>query len=154
MSKRTILIAALDSTPKDLTFLLRRMEETAVHQRLAFNEWSIADVLSHLATIEPLYLARLQRIVGEERPYLPYLHPETMPQPTSTPLADLFAAFSAARQTTLDYLKSLKAGEWQRPAIHQTAGPTKFRYMVQMLVDHDTEHLTQIAQIQQQLRTS
>lgn len=152
MSKRTILLAALASMPKDLGFMLRRMEETAVQQRPASNEWAIADVLLHVATIEPLYLARLQRIVLEERPYLPYLHPETQPQPSPIPLAELLVTFNTARQATLNFLQTLKAGAWQRSAVHETVGETKLRFMVQMLVDHDTDHLNQIAQIQQRLR--
>jgi len=152
MSKRAILLAALASMPKDLGFMLRRAEDTAVQQRPSFHEWSIADVLHHLVTIEPLYLARLQRIVVEERPYLPYLHPETQPQSDQTPLAELLTTFSAKRSQTLAYLQSLKAGAWQRNAVHETMGSTKLRHMVQLLVDHDTEHLNQIVQIQQVIK--
>ncbi len=144
MSKRAVLIDALASMPKDLNFMLRRAGETAVHQRPTPNEWSIADVLYHLTIIESLSLARLQKIVLEERPFLPYLHPQTRPQPDSTPLPELLNNFSTARNETLAYLQSLKAGAWQRNAVHETLGPTKLRYMVQLLVDHDTEHLNQI----------
>ncbi|MEZ4590148.1 MAG: DinB family protein [Chloroflexota bacterium] len=152
MSKRAILLDALASMPKDLVFMLRRADEAAIHRRPAEDQWAIADVLRHLTALEPLYLARLQKIVVEERPYLPYLHPETEPDPTPTPLADLLAAVSQARQETLTYLHSLKPGDWQRTAVHQTLGDTKLRYMVQLLVDHDTEHLNQLAQIQQALK--
>jgi uncharacterized damage-inducible protein DinB len=124
--------------------MLRRAEDTAVHQRPTPDEWSIADVLHHLITIESLYLARLQKIVGEERPFLPYIHPETRPQPDPTPLAELLHTFSTARSQTLAYLQSLNAGAWQRNAVHETLGPTRLRTMVQLLVDHDTEHLNQI----------
>lgn len=149
MSKRTVLLDALASMPNDLAFMLRHVAETAVHHHPAPDQWSIADVLRHLAALEPLYLARLQKIVTEERPYLPYLHPETQPQPYSTPLNDLLAAVSSARQDTIAYLQGLKPGDWQRPAMHATLGETKFRQMVQLLVEHDTEHLNQLAQIQQ-----
>lgn len=131
--------------------MLRRTAETAVHQRPVPEQWAIADVLTHLATIEMLYLQRLQRIVDEERPYLPYLHPETRPQPSQLPFADLLTTFNTARSETLTYLQSLKAGAWQQAAVHETIGETKLRFMVQLLVDHDTEHLNQIVQIQQQV---
>jgi uncharacterized damage-inducible protein DinB len=152
VSKRKVLLEALASMPKDLVFMLRRMEDSAVHQRPSSDQWAIADVLTHLATIETLYLQRLQRIVDEERPYLPYLHPETQPQPSQKPLADLLATFNNGRSETLTYLQALKAGAWQRPAIHETMGETKLRFMVQALVAHDTEHLNQIVEIQQQAR--
>lgn len=154
MSKRAILLEALASTPKDLDYLLRRAEETAVHRRPIAQEWSIADVLIHLATVETSYIVRLQRIVTEERPYLPYIHPDNQPGLSSTPLADLLRSFETARQNTLAYLQGLPPGTWQRPALHETLGETKLRFMVQLLVDHDTEHLNQITQIQQQNRTS
>ena len=147
MSKRTVLLDALISMPKDLTFMLRRASETAVHQRPSPNEWSIADVLRHLITTESLYLARLQKIVMEERPYLPYIHSDSRPQPGPTPLDDLLHTLSTARSETLAYLQSLNAGAWQRNAVHETIGPTKLRYMVQLLVDHDTEHLNQIVDL-------
>lgn len=154
MSKRTLLLEALASMPKDLSFMLRRADETAVHQRPTPDEWSIADVLSHLITTESLYLARLQKIVAEERPYLPYIHPETRPQLNPTPLAELLNTFSTVRNETLAYLQSLNAGAWQRNAVHETLGPTKLRYMVQLLVDHDTEHLNQIVGLLESTRAS
>ncbi len=147
MSKRIVLLEALASMPKDLAFMLRRADETAVHLRRTPDQWSVADVLVHLTTIESLYLARLQRIVVEERPYLPYLHPETRPEPSQIPLAELLTSFNNARSQTLNYLQSLKAGAWQRPAVHETLGETKLRYMVQLLVEHDTEHLNQIVML-------
>jgi uncharacterized damage-inducible protein DinB len=154
MSKRALLLDALASMPKDLHFTLRRTTETAVHIRSTLDHWAIADVLHHLAVIEPLYLARLQKIVGEERPFLPLLHPETKPNPTPTPLAELLTAVGVARQHTLAYLQNLKLGDWQRQAVHETTGPTTLRFMVQHLVAHDTEHLNQLAQIQQAVKNS
>ena len=154
MSKRALLIAALASMPKDLGFMLRRADDTAVQQRPTPDDWSIADVLRHLITIESLYLARLQKIVEEERLYLPYLHPETRPQSDPTPLAELLHTFTAARSQTLAYLQSLNAAAWQRNAVHETLGPTKLRFMVQLLVDHDTEHLNQIVGLLEAARSN
>lgn len=152
MSKRAILLDALASMPKDLAFMLRRVDEAVGHHRFRSAQWSIADVLHHLAMIEPGYRARLQKIVEEERPFLPYLHPETTPHPPPTSLTELLAAVTSARQDTLNYLQRLKPGDWQRTAVHETIGPTRLRDMVQLLVAHDTEHLNQLAQIQQTIR--
>ncbi len=153
MSKRAVLLDALASMPNDLGFMLRRAEETAVHHRPTPQDWSIADVLVHLATLEQRYLARLQKIVAEERPFLPFLHPETQPEPDLRPLAEFVTAVHDARQHTLSVLHTCKAGDWQRTAVHETFGDTKFRFMVQLLVDHDTEHLNQIIEIQNHLKS-
>lgn len=151
MTKRAVLLDALASMPKDLGFMLRRAEETAVYYRPAPHEWSIADVLVHLAVMEQRYLARLQKIVAEQRPFLPTLHPENQPAPR--PLAELVTAVQDARQQTLTFLHSRKAGDWQRTAVHETLGATNFRFMVQRLVEHDTEHLNQLIEIQTRLKS-
>ena len=154
MSKRTILLKALASMPKDLSFMLRRADETAVHQRPTPGAWSIADVLRHLIATESLYLARLQKIVAEERPFLPYIHPETRPQSDPIPVAELINNFSTGRSETLADVQSLNAAAWQRRAVHETLGPTKLRFMVQLLVDHDTEHLNQIVGLLENARSN
>lgn len=153
MTKRAVLLDALASMPTDLGFMLRRAEETAVHHRPTLQEWSIADVLVHLATMECLYLARLQKVVAEERPFLPTLYPETRPEPNPRPLGELVTAVHESRQHTLTFLHACKAGDWQRTAVHETLGATKFRFLVQRLVDHDTEHLNQIIEIQARLKS-
>lgn len=153
MSKRAVLLDALASMPQDVAFMLRRAEGTAVYHRPTPQEWSIADVLLHLATMERLVLTRLQKIVQEERPFLPTLHPETQPEPDPRPLAELVTAVHDTRQQTLTFLHTLKAGDWQRTAVHETLGATRFRFMVQLLVDHDTEHLNQIIEIQTRLKS-
>ena len=153
MSKRAVLLDALASMPQDVAFMLRRAEGTAVYHRPTPQEWSIADVLLHLATMERLVLTQLQKIVQEERPFLPTLHPETQPEPDPRPLAELVTAVHDTRQQTLTFLHTLKAGDWQRTAVHETLGATRFRFMVQLLVDHDTEHLNQIIEIQTSLKS-
>lgn len=154
MTRRAMLLDALAATPADVGLLLRRLPAAAAGVRPAADVWSVADVLCHLAVTEGLYRARLQRVVGEERPFLPYIHPDAAGHEAERPLAELIADFAAARAETLVFLRELPPGAWQRRAVHETLGETTFRYLVQGLVDHDTAHLSQLAALLQRRRAA
>ncbi len=152
MSKRDVLMKALAATPGDLERMVRGLKTTAVTHKPTPDQWSIADVLCHLQMMEERYLPRLEVVVREERPSIPYIHADEASHDLTRPLMTMLADFRLAREQTLDFLRGLKAGDWQRTAVHETWGEVKFRYLIQHLVDHDTDHLNQIVEIQQRLK--
>lgn len=153
MSKRIVLLQALAATPADLQRLLQGIEATAVSHRPAPDQWSIGDVLSHLVDVEQRYLIRLRRVIEEERPLLDNIHPNQAGQDSGADAAVLLRRFRQARADTLSFLRDRTPGQWQRPAVHPSWGETTFRFLVQNLVEHDTEHLNQLVSVQQRLRT-
>lgn len=154
MSKRDVLLEALAATPGDLERLVKKVDNTLITHRPNSDEWSIADVLCHLALVEELSVTRLKLVVENERPEvasdLPSISP-IHPDPTAhdllQPLTTMLAHFRKARQATIAYLRGLKAGDWQRTGFHPTRGRMTVRALVQYLVDHDTAHLNQIVEI-------
>lgn len=149
MTKRAMLLKALASAPNDLALLLPSADSAAARHRPAPETWSIADVLSHLADVETQYLARLQRVVDEDVPEVPRIGPNEAVHDVATPLPDLLQRFRERRGETMAFLTQLKPGQWQRKAVHPDLGETTLRYLVQYLVDHDTEHLSQLVQLRQ-----
>jgi uncharacterized damage-inducible protein DinB len=151
MSKRTVLLKALAAAPSDLTRIVLGMTETAVSTRPAPDEWSISDVLCHLTMVEERYLLRLKIVAAEQRPFLPSIHPDEAAHDLTLSRETYLNQFRQARQETLDFLHTIKAGDWQRSAQHDVWGWVKFRYLVQHLIEHDTAHLNQIIDIQRKL---
>jgi uncharacterized damage-inducible protein DinB len=151
MTQRAVLLEALASTPADIGRLVRGLHETGAVWR-AGGGWSCYDVVAHLRHIEPLYLARLQRIVVEDEPTVAALYPDESAQERMTPVASLCGTFCEARKVTLDWLREITPADWQRPAIHETKGRTTLRLLVQDLVAHDIEHTAQLAAILGQWR--
>lgn len=154
MSKRDVLLEALAATPGDLERLVTKVDNTLITHRPNSDEWSIADVLCHLALVEELSLARLQLVVENEQPKaasdlpsISSIHPDPTAHDLSQPLTTMLAHFQQARQATLAFLQTLKAGDWQRASLHPTRGRMTLRVLVQYLVDHDTAHLNQIVEI-------
>ncbi|NJL56302.1 HAD-IA family hydrolase [bacterium] len=113
------------------------------------NEWSILQILCHLAESETtVQRPRLERILNEERPFL--AEPRTPPGP-EMPICDddgyrIAEAFTSERSNTLSLVESLSVEAWQRPARHSIFGPTTLLEMAHFTAQHDRLHLTQLCQ--------
>lgn len=154
MTKRDQLLRALRSSPRDYALTARSTPAGDLHRRPTPGEWSVGDVLSHLSDVEQRYLKRLQRLIDEDNPAVPWFGPDETTHDLTASLDDLLAEFTRRREDTLDFLSALKPGQWQRPAVHRTLGPTTLRFLVQYLLEHDIEHLNQIIDIQQQFKAA
>ena len=147
MTRRNELLQALESAPRDLARTLRGVAPSTLAAHPAPDQWSITDVLNHLISVEVRYLDRLQRVTQEEQPTLPFILPDPENHDLATPLETLLARFNEGRAETLEFLRPLSSGIWARPATYEDGRKTTFRYLVQALVDHDTEHLNQIIEL-------
>lgn len=148
------MLQALASTPKDLALMIKGMADAAIWQRPAPDQWAIINVINHLVYVERRYLKRLRQVLETERPSLPVIMPDETKHHTQVTLSELIACFEETRGETVLFLKEVAPDCWQRTAVHETRGDVTFRFLVQFLVEHDINHLNQIAEIQQQLHTS
>lgn len=144
MTRRDVLLPALAATPKDLMRLVRDVDPATARLQSSPDSWCLADVVAHLGDVEERYLARLHRIVEQDNPYEPSMQPDPSAHDLSRPLEELFDDFAARRAATIAFLSGLSQRDWGRPLVHETVGPTRLRFQVQALVEHDNEHLVQI----------
>ena len=151
MSRRSVLIESLQATPQDLARMLRPVSGADALWRPAAEEWCLADVVAHLGYVEPRYLARLRRVVEQDNPFEPYLHPDAGAHDLARPLAALLDDFARARAATVAFLSGLAQRDWGRTLVHATIGPTRLRDQVQELVTHDNVHLEQIVALRERL---
>lgn len=149
MSRRAVLMEALEATQRDLSRTLRRVGPEQALARPHPDAWCIADVVAHLADMEERYLARLRRVVAEENPTVPELFPDLQAHDLACPLPELLALFCERRAATVAFLAGLEQIQWGRRLVHATLGPTRLRDQVQALVSHDNEHLEQIATLRE-----
>jgi hypothetical protein len=146
MTRRAELLQALDATPRDLARAVRGLPPPVTGTRPAPDQWSPADIVHHLISVETCTLARFHRVAEETNPTLLLILPD-LAHHFAAPLDDLLAHFPTARAQTLAYLTPLSSGVWARPAHFEDGSKTTFRYLVQALVDHDTEHLNQLVEV-------
>jgi hypothetical protein len=91
------------------------------------------------------YHPRFRRTLAEETPLLPFIDSEAITRErdyASADPAEVFAAFRAARATTLALLRGLSDRQLDRPAEFERYGPVTLRGLVHYLCSHDQQHLS------------
>lgn len=135
------LIEALRASPEEIAELINSWPPTAHTWKPNAEEWCVAQTVAHLAAAEAPFEARLRRILAESNPHLPYFGPAVAKPEMDAPLEILVARFRANRDQLLNFITELPLDDWQRPAVHETMGPTTFALQVQNIINHDAEHI-------------
>jgi len=152
MSRRAVLLGALESAPGDLARLCAHVGVEDSHRRAGPGGVSIAESIAHLCELEGCYRAWFEAGVAQDGPHLPPLPALERSDPAPT-LAELVEQFRASRAKTLALLRGLPPGAWQRRATLPGEGETTLRWLVQRLVEHDTQSLANIADMRRRLET-
>jgi hypothetical protein len=147
-TQRIVLLQSLGNTPARLSGMLDQLAPEAEFWRAAPDEWTLRETVSHLAAAEAPFLQRLRRIQAEDSPFLPYFGPDVARPDDNCPLEAGLARFRSERERLLTFLADVAPEAWERPAVHETMGPTNFSLQVQNLISHDLEHLGQVHKAQ------
>jgi hypothetical protein len=90
------------------------------------------------------YHQRFRRTLAEESPLLPFIDSEAITRERDYASADptqVFAAFRAARDSTLTLLRGLTEPQLARRAEFEHYGPVTLRGLIHYLCSHDQQHL-------------
>jgi len=128
-----------------------------LRKRPAPAEWSVLELLGHLADAEMVMSGRFRWAVSQdEPPLLGYdqdrwvarlRHNDDQPD-------DLLAVFSTLRSDNLRLWRRSSADDRQRVALHAERGPESYDLMFRMLAGHDRFHLNQMRETLRQLRAA
>lgn len=118
------------------------------HQRPDPDEWSIVQILCHLAASEEAtQRPQLERILAEDNPFLVAPPPPGTNLPTCAQEGYSVAQeFKEQRAATLRLVDSFHDEQWQRPARHSIFGLTTMLEMAYFTAQHDRLHLNQLCQ--------
>ena len=118
-------------------------------------EWSVLELLGHLADAETVMSGRYRWTVSQdEPPLLGYdqdlwvarlRHNDAQPD-------ELLTVFSALRAANLQLWRRSSAADRQRVAMHAERGPESYELMFRMLAGHDRFHLNQMRDTLRQVR--
>ncbi len=145
-------LATLAATPGRLKEVLRGARKADLTFTPAPGKWSMLEIVCHLRDMErEAYLARYRRLLAEDDPRLPDIEGERLALERdyrSAKLADALRDWRAARRETLALLRRLKAGDWARSGVHESAGPLTVETLLRrQAVGNDEAHLQQLAAI-------
>jgi uncharacterized damage-inducible protein DinB len=143
-TQHIVMLQALGNAAARLAGELEAFGVEGADSQSAPGEWSATETVTHLAAGEPHFLKRLQRIAAEDNPFLPYFGPDVARPDSDLPWPDALESFRAERERLLAFLSGLAPETWDRPAVHETMGPTSLALQVQNVINHDLEHLAQL----------
>ncbi len=128
--------------------LLSEVKEQQWHQKPDPDEWSIVQILCHLAETETaVHQKRLQQILRIENPFIRALPPPGPDVPTcSDRPRDVAEEFREKRLSTLALIAELAPQDWLRPARHSIFGLTNLLEMAYFTAQHDRLHISQLCQ--------
>lgn len=139
MTRRTVLLEALASTPNDISRLIRPLEGAGWDWVADGDTPSPWHIIAHLITTEKIYQDHISRILERDiSDSLPGFQANSS-QESHIPIGQLGRDFQQARGQTLQTLQAIGPGDWQRAAHLEPHGRISLRFLMQRLVEHDIE---------------
>jgi carbonic anhydrase/acetyltransferase-like protein (isoleucine patch superfamily) len=143
------LLAALGTTADWAAGQLDALGPAPWREAPGPGRWSALEVLAHLLACDrEVFGPRLERLLAEERPELPFVDMEgraAARDDRARTIGEVLSAFRVERSRLLGRLASLGRAEWRRSGVHSRRGPYALADMVRDWAEHDLSHLRQMA---------
>ncbi len=141
-----------EMTPSSIMAALEGLDEAQIRQTPVENEWSIHEIVIHLADSEVIGYIRLRMAIAEDNPLLPVYAQAAWAQRLKydTQARGLaLALFANLRAASAALLRTLTAEEWGRVATHPERGGMSVCDLFNLYSEHGEVHLQQIERIKQ-----
>ena len=149
------LVSSVAETPDAIRQLTNRVAQADLSRRPADQVWSLLEHICHLRDIEQEgYAARIEKILGEDRPFLPDLDGDKLAAERDynrQPFDQALRSFMAARENNVRTLRQLSDEQMSRSALFENVGVINLAQLVGMMCEHDREHLRQLRDLCEQL---
>ncbi len=145
------LLKALRETAHAMESLLWELDEDALHRQPADDEWSCAQLVTHMCEMERRYIARLERMVRLDEPRVDAFDGDSIEasQQRIAPqnVFDTMDEFSTQRRQAAYMLASLDDDDWERRGVHPYLGPLTITQVAREMNEHDLAHLWQLRKL-------
>jgi len=143
-------LAVQAETPGKLERLIKGIPIGELRTRPAPEEWSVSEIVAHLADGEIVGAFRIRFILGSPgSPVIAYDQDKwvTAGHYDKRDPHKSVEQFRVLREANLALLKSLEPEQWNLYGMHSERGPESIEQIVRMFAGHDINHLQQIERI-------
>jgi len=138
------------NTAKKLQQLIKPLSKKQMKRRPSPDQWSIAEILAHLADVEVVGSWRMRLIMGSDGTPITAFDQDawakTFGYANRDPRRSL-EMFRALRENNIALLKSVPKKLWKNYGMHSERGKETITQIVCMFAGHDINHLRQIEKI-------
>ena len=150
MNDPKAVITALERAPALIVPLVREVPPAILKRRPQPHQWSAHEHACHLATVHPLFFARLDVMLSESNPCINPYFPDVDDEEGTLLKMDLDEAltrFVRERRQLVERLQGLSAEDWQRTAEHGEYSHYSVFIMFRHLAMHDMLHAYRIEEL-------
>jgi uncharacterized damage-inducible protein DinB len=145
------LFDGLRRTPNILSAFVKTIPENKLELRRSRGFWTIAEHISHLAQVQPMLLARLQRFMNEDHPeFVAYIPGEGSDGPATPLRMEITAAleqFADCRDNQLALLEGADRAALQKMAAHPEYEHYSLYILVRHILMHDFWHMYRMEEL-------
>jgi hypothetical protein len=137
-------LAVQAATAKKLSRSIKGVSAAKLRKRPAPGEWSVSEIVAHLADGEIVGGFRLRLILGSPGAPIPAYDQDKWVTSGHYDKRDprkSVEQFRVLREGNLALLKSLKPERWKHYGMHSERGQESVEQMVHMFAGHDIDHL-------------
>ena len=138
------------ATPKKLQRLIKGVPAAKLRKRPAPGEWSVAEILAHLADCEIVRGWRMRQILGAPGTPIQAFDQDSWAAAGHYEKRDprkSLETFRVLREANLALLKSLTADQWKQYGMHAERGQETIEHICRMHAGHDMNHTAQVERI-------
>jgi len=109
--------------------------------------FSISEIIHHLLEVEELWQRRIHQLLHHENPTFQQINPDELAKTNNYNEQDFhsgIAAWGDAREDTLNLVQELEDKELLRKGIHSRYGEMDVHRILDIIADHDLQHLAQM----------
>lgn len=133
--------------PDEFTAAIRGATDDLLSKRPDEKNWSAREIACHVRDTEEYFIERFRMILSFDEPVFSPADVQRWAferQYLRNDAGEALAAFRKRRQDTLEFLKGITPGQWERTCIHKIRGRMTLRDYLNLLAGHDKNHLDQL----------
>ena len=147
MRSREQLLAELSENKTLFEQTVSNYPEPTISRRPSDNQWSIKEILCHLADIQELAAARVEKMLSEDNPAIELYDEERENRERDHREDDMGlykATFVSARDKLISNLAGADDAAWKRTGRHPLNPEFTVEFVVNDMLDHEHIHFEQI----------
>lgn len=140
-------LARLERTADELETAIKGQSDVTLSRRPDAKNWAAKEVICHLRDTEEAFMTRFEAMMAMTDPKLAGVNPDRWAEERQylrNDAAQASAAFRARRRDTLEFFRTVKAGDWERGGVHAVRGRMTIADFLSMMAWHDDNHLDQL----------
>lgn len=146
MNERPALLADYLEATYDIEVVLEELSESELEAREGPSEWTVRQIVHHLADVEVGDAMRLRQMLAHESPLIVAYDEELFAAGLhyDRPIESSVATFFALRTSNGAILERIAEADWTRQGRHEEHDLYSVEILVRKSIGHDRLHLAQI----------